>query len=402
MVRDVAVLLIAMACWAGFFYKLRHLRQRASGPGGPALRALAFGQFTLAGALTLDSGLVARAVDAATGVPGSARLGVNSLSMGSCLAVIAWLLYLSLPADMMRARLAVHARVMAGAVAMMLAMFVIDHPAVTPDAPFVGAYNYPYLAFVVYIVVPVTILFWQYAAKNEPPMMRLGLRLASIGSGLGVASMIVILLYLIGAELQWDLPGSTHVAAPLYTAAAVGFVVGIALPAVGPRLGLEALWWRVGRAYATRRLRPLWRTVAESCPGVVLDRDLLAASPVGERLEAERMPVEILDSWITLRCYLRSSDLKLISERAPKDDASIAAARLMLAIRRKQDGEQPAPVQAGREHLRLGAGTTLLSDVRFLCAVSRKLRCRSVREVLITARAQDDATCPDSVTKLTS
>ncbi len=390
MIGDLAMLLVALACWVGFAYKLRHLRQRSTEPGAPALRALVVVIGLLALAMTLDPAPIASGIDSLVGLPGTARLIENVISMGACLAVMAWLLYVSRGQEEARARVVRQRRVLIAVVVAILVLFALDHPVAQPGEQFAGVYTYVYLPYVIYMVLPVALLSWRFAAVTDVPIMRFGLRMAATGCLFSMIGLPIILIYLVDGHLALGLPGSPVLGRPLYSAGATTFVIGITLPAWGRWIGLEALCWRLTREQATRRLRRLWRIVTQAYPGVVLDRELLAASPHGKRLMAERLPVEIHDGWLQLRHYLNADDVALIDRLAEhsapsgrNQQAALAAARLAVALRRKRDVTGPMP-ETNPPVGRLGssAHATLIADVRFLCAVSRQLESRFVRHVL--------------------
>jgi len=390
MPSDVGVLVAAAVCWAGFAYKLRHLRYRAAEAGGAALRALVVVLGLSASLATLSSQLVARRLDSLIGVSGVTRFAANLVSMCTCLAIIGWLLYLSRPGVEARSRLLVHLRVLGVVVALSAVLFVYDHPPVSPAREFAGVHTYLFLLYVTYGVSAQVGLSWRYASAVDAPMLRLGLRTVSVSNLLGLGCGAIALLYLLDRDLNLQLPGSTEAFAPLYALASVLFVVGMTLPAWGPRVGLEAVWWRMTRRRAAKGLRQLWNVVTDAYPGVVLERELLAASPYGERLVAERLPVEIHDGWLQLRYYVAREDAKLahslaVRRNVKSDDraALVAAALLMVAVqRRKRSSGSPPTATPPMENLGTGANTTLVADVRFLCDVSKNLRSRFVRDVL--------------------
>ncbi len=405
---DAGVFVAAALVWAAFGYKLHHLhhlRHRSSdadadADGAQALRALVILLGLLGGVFTLLPSAVGTAIDGVAGISGIGRLAANLLAMATCLAVLAWLLYLSRPAPEARAHLVVHGRILAVFVAAVLMLFAVDHPPVTPDREFGGAHMYLVLAYLAYAEVGLVLLSWRYAAMVEAPLLRIGLRTVAVANVVGLLWVLTEVSYQVEADLRVGFVGPPAVSRSLYTAAAILFVVGMTLPAWGPWIGLESLWWRVTRRRATRRLRLLWTTVTRACPGVVLDRELLAASPVGERLAAERLPVEIYDAWFVLRYYLDAADVELIDGRATRlgadRDALVAAARVAVAVHRKDTAigppSRPVPVieQFGR-----GTNRTLVAEVRFLCAVSDALRSRFVRDVLAASRPRPVARMPE-------
>ncbi len=158
-------------------------------------------------------------------------------------------------------------------------------------------------------------------------------------------------------------------------------------------MAAAVLWWRVTRSLATRRLQMLWTVVTTACPSVVLNRELLAASAHGQRLAAERLPVEIHDGWLYLRYYLTEAHVAVVddpSRRSGCDNATVAATHLMLAIQHKNlPGARPTAAPPV-EHLGTSEHKTLVAEVRFLCEVSKKLRSRFVRDVLAGIPAESD------------
>lgn len=388
MVRDIAVFAVASAFWVGFAYKARHLRQRASGPGGPALRALVVLLGTMAASVTLGAPVISAVVDPAVGMPGVTRLVANLLSLGTCLALREWLLHLSRPDDAVR-QIAFHRRFFVPIVALILGLYAFDHPPVTAEQEFAGAYTYVYLLYVL-ATAPVAAMYWDYARKVDLPMMRLGLRLAGTGTGIGLSGIGLVLLYMLEADLGLSLPGTPTTAKIMYSTGSAVFVLGIILPAVGPRLGLDVVWFRAYRRRAARQLRFLWSAVTTACPGVVLDRGLLAVSPYRDRLLVERLPVEIYDGWLELRHYLRTSDVDLVNRlsthgrgRDRDRSARVAAAYVAIAIERKSKGESPTPAGPVVEHFGQSRSSSLHADVRFLCDVSAQLGSTAVRRICL-------------------
>jgi hypothetical protein len=395
---DTAVLAAAAGAWFGFAYKLHHLRQRPEGPGRSALVALVFVLFFLAGTFTLTPFVVGRLIDSVVGLPGFTRFVANLLSMSNCLAILGWLLFLTRSEDQARNRMKVNAWILAVVMLGVVVLYALDHPPVTEGKEFAGVYNYLFLLYVSYAVAALVGLAWRYASMAEAPMLRIGQRMVSIACALGLVFMATTVTYLADADLDLNLPGSPEIARPAYTVAAVLFVIGLTLPAWGPRVGLESLWWRVARWHATRRLERLWRVVTDACPGVVLDREFLAASPYGKRLAAERLPVEIHDGWLHLRYYLLPSDVTLIDQlagdRRLRDgdrDSHVAAARLLVATwRASRAGSDAPPAAPPVEHLGSIASKTLVGEARFLCTVSKRLHSGFVGDAVAAVKARGE------------
>jgi ABC-type Co2+ transport system permease subunit len=389
MASDLGTLIVAALCWCAFAYKLRHLRRRASDPCSAPLRALVWVLGQSAALATLTPKMVGAVLDGLLAISGATRLVANILSMGTCLAIVAWLFYLSLSERDARAHLTAHVRVFTVVLAVVLVLFALHHPPLTADREFAGAYNYVFLLYVTYAVTSQIRICWRFASVVDAPLLRLGLRIVSVSNVLGLVTISVALGYLLDADLDLDLPGSAKLFIPMYAVSSVLFVIGMTLPAWGPRVGLEAFWWTISRRRAMRRLGLLWSVVTEAYPGVVLDRTLLAVSSHGERLAAERMPVEIHDGWLHLRYYLTAQDIDKVCQLADQQrvgnhdrDALLTAAYVMLAVRRKSNGADPAVVVAPLGSL--GAGSdTLLADVRFLCDVSKRLQAPFVRDAVL-------------------
>jgi len=273
MVSDAGVLVAAVLAWAAFVYKLRHLRQRAAGPGAPALRALVTVLGLSAILAVLSARMVAVALDSMLGITALTRLAANVASMGTCLAIVAWLLFLSRPEAQARARLGLHVRVFTVVVVAVVVLFCFDHPPVGSDNEFAGAYTYPFLLYVYYGVAAQVGLAWRYASVADVPLLRLGLRTVSFSNVLGLGAITIAFGSVVGDDLHLGLPSSSTLFKSVYAVGSTLFVLGMTLPAWGPRVGLESLWWRVMRWSASRRLRPLWAIVTESCPGRSRSRD---------------------------------------------------------------------------------------------------------------------------------
>jgi hypothetical protein len=386
MVSDIASMVAAAAAWLACGYKLHHLRQRRDEAGASALRALVVVLAFSAVLATATPRFVGAFVDALAGISGVTRLLANVASMITCLAIVGWLLYLSQPKDRARRSLRIHVRVFFAVLVAVMVLFAVDHPPLTPGRNFTGSHTYLFLLYVTYAVLAQIRLSWQYAKVAEAPLIRLGLRTVAVSNVLGIGAIAIAVVYVADADLGLGLPGSMALFTYTYAVASLLFVLGMTLPAWGPRVGLERLWWRATRWH----LQLLWDLVTEAYPGVVLDRELLAASPHAERLAAERLPVEIHDGWLHLRHYLTPHDKELIAEVARlhglderEHCARLAAAHLMVALQRRLEGREPVlgatpPVE------RLGSRyhRTLVADARFLSEVSRCLRSPFVREVM--------------------
>ena len=385
--NDAVVFVAAALAWAAFGYKLHHLRQRSTDAGGPVLRAVVSVLGLAAVLASISPNIVGSTLDPLLGVAGLTRLLANVVSMATCLAIIGWLLYLSRPEAEARARLRVHVRIFVAVLIPILILFAVDHPPSVVGMEFAGFYTYVFLLYVTYGISAQIALCWRYAMVVDAPLLRLGLRTVSASNVLGLVAAAIAFIYVLDHDLRLGLPGWANLFMPAYAVSSALFVFGLTLPAWGPRVGLEDLWWHVARRLAARRLRLLWESVTAAYPGLVLDRALLAASPHGQRLAAERMPIEIYDGWLQLRHYLTPGDIEIIDREAARtgrdDHSQIAAARLMLAIERKRHGHVPAQLTMPPvEHLGAGMSNSLIADVRFLCAVSRNLESRFVRHVL--------------------
>ncbi len=381
---DIGVFVAAALAWAAFFYKLRHLRQRAAEPGAIALRALVVLLGLMAFMFLLLPQAIAEPLDTLVGLSGAVRLIANMLAMVTSLAVMAWLLYLSNPEEEARARLKVHSRVLAVMLLAVVVIFAFDHPPVTPDREFAGAHMHLFILYLGYVEFKLVVLSWRYASMVQAPLLRLGQRTVAVAIVFGLVFLLIELIYLIESDLGTDFYGSPAMSRSFYLTAAALLVIGLTVPAWGPRIGFETAWWRVTRWHAARRMRPLWTIVTGSCPSVVLDRTLLAASPHGKRLMAERLPVEILDGWLLLRSYLTDSDVadvaRLAQERGA-DSAAVAAAYVLIAVRRRSAGAEASGMPPV-EHLGAETGRTLVDDARFLCAVAKALRSPFIRAAL--------------------
>ncbi|GAA0605892.1 hypothetical protein GCM10010174_23380 [Kutzneria viridogrisea] len=144
--------------------------------------------------------------------------------------------------------------------------------------------------------------------------------------------------------------------------AALLLVLGIAIPALGPRIAGALTGLRQWLAY--RQLHPLWQAMVNRMPEIVLDTPREEA---GLRFRLYRRVIEIRDGYLNLAADLAGQD-------RPAGDPVAEAVAVLRALREYQPrGDRPAghgrTAEAG-----LPEAADLRAETAWLCRVSRALR----------------------------
>lgn len=359
-----AMLVVTLICWCMSLYKLRDL---ARDPGNRPLRALCLALVAIT--LSLTTQPFTPGIDQFVGVIDFARVVSNCLTLVSATAAQAFLLYMTSSDAPVRRQ--VRRRVVALVVTLVgiVALFVVTPPAAGLSDPRVrsGAYYgdpfhapfmYAYLAYLGWSMAQVVILAPRYARIAQRPLLRLGLRLITVGASFGLGYVAAKLLA-VAAGALW--PGSALISDAVvvasFTTSILLILIGSTIPSWGPRVGLDRLWGWAAALRDCYRLRPLWTAIHEVVPEIAL-----LPAPRGPRgvgafvrdasLRRVRMTVEILDGYASLRPWMSgrvfaqarrlAHEAGLVGDRrtATAEAAVIAAA---LAVRGRG---RPAPGDA--------------------------------------------------------
>jgi hypothetical protein len=408
---NVGFPICAALIWAAFALKLRDLRRAAWRDA--ALRAICV-SFGCAGlAFTVAAPWVYRRVDELVGVPNLATLIIYSnvliLSVSAQILLLIWIG----PPEQVRARIRRRVVLSGLALATMIVLFVrapleveepYDFDARYATTPYVAQFLLIYLVAFAVGYSGIARLCWHYAAVAGRPWLGRGLRLTVIGAGFAVGYCLCKGVYLLGRHLGQDL-AVWNLAAPVSAVLGVPFlVVGLTIPAWGPRLTSPRAW--LGRYRAHRRLYPLWVALWEAVPDIALVapsgvwRDRLRVRHLSFALH--RRIAEIHDAQLCLRPYRepevaeaasalgRQAGLDGVDLRAVVEAASLAAAvqaKVHHAVGRRRtphDSVGPADSRAG--------GADLASEVAWL---TRVVDAFTDSPVVAAVRAGPSRTDPD-------
>lgn len=355
------IAVVALACWLATARKLVDLRRN---PTSVVLRHMCLAQASLSTAITVQS--LVGTFDRTVGVLDSGRMTSNVMTMVAAASGLAVGLYSAYPEEVARPQARRCMWTMAGcsvAVMVLYALFpphyALTDPYVTSHAYYVATpslvevpYTVVYLAFMVRALVGVCVVANSHRSSIRlcPPVVALGVQTLLGGAFLGIAYAVTKAA---AATLAiWDVSFlAIDVAIPtLFTAAILAVLAGLAVPALGPRFGLERVSDHLAARRSCRDLLPLWRLVYGASPQIAL-----LPHPTSPVLRRVRLTVEILDGCAALAPWMVPTPLPApatapaLGDRPaggdadPEEQAAIAeATKLAAAARRKLDGMGPS------------------------------------------------------------
>ncbi|MFD4671464.1 MAB_1171c family putative transporter [Lentzea sp. NPDC058450] len=206
------------------------------------------------------------------------------------------------------------------------------------QVPVTSAAGYLYLVSLTVLCVGLIRTSWAYVLVAERFSLRYGLVAISVAAVIAIAYTVVRLAAMVTYQLGVVVPAIRgNLIGDLYLTAAGLVFLGIALPLVGGRLGLDHLahWWRVDRSY--RRLDPLWRALHDEFPGLALDAPTRHAGFRHPEHALYRRIIEIWDGRLRLRPHLDPA--------AVPGGSAAEAALIADGLRRRREG---VPVTDGR------------------------------------------------------
>jgi hypothetical protein len=327
--------------WSAVLGRLPAVRRR---PDDLVLRGYWLAMLTLAGAVTVTIPPVQQAIDRAAGVPDLALLLRHCLALGCACAAQMFLLYASYSPISASPRVRRQVWVMAGTVSAMAVLFAAGK---VHREPFdiLGGHRVGWLVLLYWLLwlgyeglalANATRLLGRWARLSDDVLLPSGLRLISVGAAVGLGYVgyhLVILASLFGWPPRYLLGDQQLVIQGLTIASQALLVVGLTLPAWGPRVGLPRLLEWVGQYRALRRLYRLWRELCQALPGVALE------PPTG--VWRDRLRLRDLAFWLHRRVgEIRDAQLRLRPWRDPR------AARTAEELGRQADldGEDLAAV----------------------------------------------------------
>jgi hypothetical protein len=244
---------------------------------------------------------------------------------------------------------------------------------------------------------------WQFATVCREPWLRRGLRVAAVGFAMTLLYVVTRAGSLIGARLGAN-PESYEFLVPVFSGLSLLLtLVGLSLPASGPRLSARAAGVRRWRDL--RRLEPLWQAFYDAVPGIALDPPRpgrwrpRVPREVGLRLL--RRVVEISDGRLAVAPYVPASVAP--AARARAEAAGLRGEELAAAVEASRIAAGLAALRRRDEPLRGGApagatpgGDDLPAEVARLVRVTRAFTSSSVVAEFRTG-AVPDAAAVDAV-----
>lgn len=318
-------------CWLGLLIRVASLRHKRD---NGAARWICVALGALVASMTLQLAGPRTALDTLT-TAGTGAMASNCLTVLALVATRCTFLYMELVSEVAAPRARRWTILGLAVCALMIVLFLTapsnyaEYLARTDTAnpvPKVSWQGYVYVAYVVPAAAELGRAALRYARLTDRFTLRHGLRLMGVGavvaSGYAVVRLAGMVAYDIGVERSVLYGPLDRV---LFQIAVVLFLLGLALPAVGPRLGVDRgmRWVALNRQY--RLLFPLWNALRAEFPGISLDpspRRLPFAAPDGVLY---RRMIEIWDGLLCLRPHL---------------DGAVDAAAVQQALRRKASGER--------------------------------------------------------------
>ncbi|HEX3782342.1 MAG TPA: MAB_1171c family putative transporter [Pseudonocardiaceae bacterium] len=368
--------------WAICVYRLPYM-----------LRSPQQGAFTLmllavTASATINEHPVTTVIDRITGVADVSVLLKNLLGLLAAMAALRFADAIAVDEEPGERRRRIGGYVaMAAAMIAMIALFTIiprqqggpdfvDAQAANPAA---GAYGVIFQLCLGATLVWVSRGYWRYWGNTRSGALRTTLLLFSLGLAVGVLyvlnRLVFLLSHLLGSRLIQG-PGYVAVSTTLFASALL--LIGVGSVAYVFRAGGHQL----GRYLSLHRMYPLWHTLVQAAPEVVLGptptrtRDLLAVR--GLRLRLYRRTIEIRDAQWILRDHVSArarADLRqAVTALGLADDlvpTVTEACLLEIGRRAKLAGRPPNGALA---ETAFATGVDLDSEVRDLLRIARRSR----------------------------
>ncbi|GAA4695470.1 MAB_1171c family putative transporter [Phytohabitans rumicis] len=371
---------LAAVAWAGFAVKLRDLRR---GPN-PARYAVCGALALLGSTFTVSTPAVWSWLDRTTGVANLAALWAHLSVVGFSATVQLLVLWWVNPTDLARRRTRARLAFLAVAAATMVVLFLAAGPTEPHATDFVATYVHrPHFAayLLVYLaafglgLVDVVRLCWPYANMAGRSWLRRGLRTTAAGSVVGLVYCAVRVADVIGAQLDVDIRRWEWLAPIAASLGALLVILGLTMPAWGPRLSHIRGWLRRRRQY--RQLQPLWSDLHRLMPQIALEPPVATPLRTLDRRLYRRV-IELYDGSLALRPYLDEAAAgraerigARLGLRPDELSAVMEAARLRGAVRAYAHGEPVAPGADEATPARPDEGADLSEEVARLVRVSR-------------------------------
>jgi hypothetical protein len=364
--NEIALFAIVGLCWTGLVVRLWDLSRKS---GNRALRWICLGMIAMALSTTLQITSLIALVDAHSTMDTAGTVS-NCLTLLALTGFRCGFHHMISPDTVAAERIRSRLRECAVVVVAIVVLFLLfgsnyseviatrDH---VEQAPVISAAGYLYLAYLCVSVVGLTSSSWAYARISTRFSLRVGMSLMGIGLLVGLAYGVVRLASMATYQLGLHiLVLHGNLIGYLFRSAIVIDLVGILLPYVGSRVGLDRLVDRLRIRRSLRALHPLWHALRTAFPSIVLENP----DSTPEHL-LHRGIIEIWDGRLQLRPWF---DPEAAERARDRGAAAVEATLIADALRRKASGAPPAePVRAPRPY---DAG----DDVAWLNKVSKAFR----------------------------
>jgi len=383
-VKGVIYPICAVLSWAAMLWRLRLFRKG----GDPATLTIVVCLGLAGMVFTSSTPAVAAWLDRVVGIPNVGAFCIHmsavALSFAIQVQVINWAYDREVARPKVRARLVV----LGAVIAVMTVLFVLMSEPSRQDHYLLSGAEAGGTRFTLYLGFYLAALgvgysvsarmSWQFATVCREPWLRRGLRVAAVGFAMTLLYVVTRAGSLVGARLGAN-PESYEFLVPVFSGLSLLLtLVGLSLPASGPRL--SALAAGVRRRRDLRRLEPLWRAFYDAVPGIALDPPQPGRwrprMPREAGLRLLRRVVEISDGRLAVAPYVPASVAP--AARARAEAAGLRGEELAAVVEASQIaagvaalGRRDEPVHGGAPAGAAPGGSDLPAEVARLVRVTR-------------------------------
>ncbi|SDT74566.1 MAB_1171c family putative transporter [Actinoplanes derwentensis] len=385
----VSAFLVAFICLA---QKLMQLRRD---PRNPSLRHICVMLAALSAAVLINWEPIYTAIDRVLLVPNVARYLMHILALVAAASIQSVFLHLNSPDRAFR-RVACRWVILGFALILMgiafsTGNFDVEAPRDFAERyatnPAIRYYMLGYLAYLALAMTDILRMSMRYARQLEPSPLRLGIRLLTAGSGVGLAYVLQKAAYIV-IMINSNSPPWREDITSLYLTV-LGIVLVAAGVSVAPITRFTLDTWRWPRRYRLhRQLEPLWQAILDVNADMNLTPPRRLPLPGQIDLELYRRVIEIrdgigdlnryTDAGIGAKAAARAEREQLTTEsiRAVSDAAAIAHAITYMAT---TPTSQRQPVPAERTHIiDQSAADDHETDARWLAKVTQAYTCSPI------------------------
>ena len=363
-VKGVIYPICAVLAWAAMLWRLRLFRKS----GEPALLTIVV-CLGLAGIVfTSSTPAVSAWLDRVAGIPNVGAFCIHMSAVALSFAIQVQVINWAYEPEARWPKIRVRLVALGAVIAVMTVLFLLMSQPSREDHYLLSGAEAGGTRFTIYLGFYLATLgvgysvsawmSWQFAKVCSEPWLRRGLRISAVGFAMTLLYCVTRAGSLIGARLGAD-PESFEFLVPVFSGLSLLLtLVGLSLPAAGPRLSAPAAGVRRWRDL--RRLEPLWQAFYDAVPGIALDPPparrwrLPRGFPREGGLRLLRRVVEISDGRLTVAPYVPASVAP--AARARAEAAGVRGEELAAVVEASQIAAGLAALARRDEPLRGGAG----------------------------------------------